>query len=118
MSQEAGTSPFILQKQEKKSAPRHVFARVFTIDPDVAAPAINRAKDEDFYSKKDPSKPDLEFLRTFFMNEGRLTIKQATFIIKKATDILKKEGTVLDLDAPLTGISRLTSLRGYSWPIF
>jgi hypothetical protein len=44
-------------------------------------------------------------LRTFFFNEGRLTIKQATFILKAATDILKKESTVLDLDAPLTGIA-------------
>ncbi|KAJ3272273.1 3',5'-cyclic-nucleotide phosphodiesterase (PDEase) (3':5'-CNP) [Terramyces sp. JEL0728] len=59
-------------------------------------------KDAEFYSKKDPTKPDLEFLKQHFFREGRLTTKQALFIIKKATEILKKEGTVLDLEAPLT----------------
>ncbi|KAJ3256922.1 3',5'-cyclic-nucleotide phosphodiesterase (PDEase) (3':5'-CNP) [Boothiomyces macroporosus] len=69
---------------------------------DVPPPAANKPTDAEFYSKKDPTKPDLEFLKQHFFREGRLTTKQALFIIKKATEILKKEGTVLDLDAPLT----------------
>lgn len=69
---------------------------------DVPAPATHKLTDEQFYSKKDPAKPDLEALRTFLYNEGRLETRHATFIFKKATEILKKEGTVLDLDAPLT----------------
>ncbi|KAI8900854.1 Metallo-dependent phosphatase-like protein [Globomyces pollinis-pini] len=69
---------------------------------DVPPPATQKPTDAEFYSKKDPTKPDIEFLRQHFFQEGRLTTKQALFIIKKATEILKKEGTVLDLDAPLT----------------
>ncbi|KAJ3326164.1 3',5'-cyclic-nucleotide phosphodiesterase (PDEase) (3':5'-CNP) [Boothiomyces sp. JEL0866] len=68
----------------------------------VPPPAANKPTDAEFYSKKDPTKPDLEFLKQHFFREGRLTTKQALFIIKKATEILKKEGTVLDLEAPLT----------------
>ena len=56
-----------------------------------------------FYSKKDPSKPDIEFLKAHFIREGRLTNEQALFIIKSGTELLKKEPNVLDLEAPLTG---------------
>ena len=93
----------------KRYEQRHVFVKVrLELTKDVPAPFVNRPKDDEFYSKKDPSKPDLEFLRDFFINEGRLTIRQATFIIKKATDIMRKEPAILDLDAPLTGAYRLT----------
>jgi serine/threonine-protein phosphatase 2B catalytic subunit len=70
----------------------------------VPAPVARKLTDEQFYSKKDPTKPDLDVLRTHFFNEGRLEARHASFLLKKATDIFKKEGTVLDLDAPLTGI--------------
>ncbi|KAL2916872.1 3',5'-cyclic-nucleotide phosphodiesterase (PDEase) (3':5'-CNP) [Polyrhizophydium stewartii] len=69
---------------------------------DVAAPAVGKPTNAQFYSKKDASKPDMDFLKAHFIREGRLTTEQALFIIKKATELLKKEPNVLDLDAPLT----------------
>ncbi|KAI8930101.1 Metallo-dependent phosphatase-like protein [Entophlyctis helioformis] len=69
---------------------------------EVPPPAVNRPTNAQFFSKKDNSKPDMDFLKSHFIREGRLTNDQALLIIKKATDILKKEGNVLDLDAPLT----------------
>lgn len=36
--------------------------------------------------------------------EGRLSEEQITCILTKATEILKKEATVVDVDAPITGI--------------
>ena len=83
---------------------------VFYLRLDVPAPAAAKLTDEQFYSKKDPSKPDLEILKMHLYNEGRLESRHATFIFKKATEIFKKEGTVLDLDAPLTGIAKLENL--------
>ncbi|KAK5668029.1 hypothetical protein QVD99_005073 [Batrachochytrium dendrobatidis] len=68
----------------------------------VTSPSVNRPTDAQFYSLKDPSKPDLEFLKQHFIREGRLTTEQAVFIINTATTILKKEPNLLDLDAPLT----------------
>ncbi|KAJ3303522.1 3',5'-cyclic-nucleotide phosphodiesterase (PDEase) (3':5'-CNP) [Kappamyces sp. JEL0829] len=69
---------------------------------DVPPPATHKLSDEQFYSKKDPSKPDLENLKAHFFNEGRLETRHAVFLLRRATEILRKEGTVLDLDAPLT----------------
>ena len=67
-------------------------------------PASFIPTDDQFYSKKDPTKPDLVFLKNHFLREGRLSIDQALYIIKKATAILKSEPTLLDLESPLTGI--------------
>ena len=39
--------------------------------------------DEEFYSKTDPSKPDIAFLKNHFYREGRLTEEQALFILEK-----------------------------------
>jgi serine/threonine-protein phosphatase 2B catalytic subunit len=56
-----------------------------------------------FYSKKDPSKPDIDNLRNHFAREGRLTEEQAMIILNKTTEILRKEPNMLDIDAPITG---------------
>jgi serine/threonine-protein phosphatase 2B catalytic subunit len=39
--------------------------------------------DEQFWSKEDPSKPDIAFLKNHFYREGRLTEEQALFILEK-----------------------------------
>ncbi|EJT99299.1 Metallo-dependent phosphatase [Dacryopinax primogenitus] len=69
---------------------------------DVQAPAMGVPTNGQFYSKTDPSKPDIAFLKNHFYREGRLTEDQAMFIIEKATDILKNEPNLLDVDAPIT----------------
>ncbi|KAK0566772.1 3',5'-cyclic-nucleotide phosphodiesterase (PDEase) (3':5'-CNP) [Tilletia horrida] len=69
---------------------------------DVQAPAFLKPTDEQFYSKQDPSKPDIAFLKNHFYREGRLTEEQATFILEKATEILRKEPNLLEVDAPIT----------------
>lgn len=50
---------------------------------DVQAPAMLPPTDEQFYSKTDPSKPDIAFLKNHFYREGRLTQEQALFILEK-----------------------------------
>ncbi|KAI8853760.1 Metallo-dependent phosphatase-like protein [Chytridium lagenaria] len=69
---------------------------------DVEAPNVFLPTNDQFYSKKDSNKPDIEFLRGHFMREGRLTEEQALFIINKGTEILKKEPNMLEVDAPVT----------------
>ncbi|KAI9143031.1 Metallo-dependent phosphatase-like protein [Paraphysoderma sedebokerense] len=69
---------------------------------DVPPPITTKPTDSQFYSKKDPSKPDVEFLKHHFTHEGRLTEEQALYIINKGTEILKKEPTLLDVEAPVT----------------
>lgn len=61
--------------------------------------------DAQFYSREDPSKPDIAFLKNHFYREGRLSEEQALFILEKATEILHNEPNVLSVDAPITGQS-------------
>lgn len=60
--------------------------------------------DEQFYSKEDPGKPDIAFLKNHFYREGRLTHDQATFILNKGTELLKREPNLLHVEAPVTGV--------------
>lgn len=59
--------------------------------------------DAQFYSREDPSKPDIAFLKNHFYREGRLSEEQALFILDKGTEILHAEPNVLSVDAPITG---------------
>ncbi|OBT50914.1 serine/threonine-protein phosphatase 2B catalytic subunit [Pseudogymnoascus sp. 24MN13] len=52
---------------------------------DVQAPAMRPPTDEQFFSKEDPAKPDLAFLKQHFYREGRLTEEQALYIINEGT---------------------------------
>lgn len=72
--------------------------------------------DEQFWSKEDPTKPDIAFLKNHFYREGRLTEEQALYILSKYVyhcalgycwsirggDILKSEPNLLEVDAPIT----------------
>ncbi|ETS61235.1 calcineurin catalytic subunit [Moesziomyces aphidis] len=69
---------------------------------DVQAPAFQKPTDEQFFSQKDPSKPDIAFLKNHFYREGRLTDDQARFILTRATEILRQEPNLLEVDAPIT----------------
>ncbi|KAK6354559.1 3',5'-cyclic-nucleotide phosphodiesterase (PDEase) (3':5'-CNP) [Orbilia brochopaga] len=69
---------------------------------EVQAPATHKPTDEQFYDPKDPSKPNLTFLKQHFYREGRLTEEQALFIIQKGTEILRQEPNLLEMDAPIT----------------
>lgn len=91
---------------------------------DIQAPAFSKPSDSDFYSRKDPSKPDIAFLKNHFIREGRITEEQALYIIRKGTEILKREPNLLEVDAPITGTFTTASvslsdvsLWRYSWPI-
>ena len=69
---------------------------------DVQAPAFHKPTPEQFWSKKDPTKPDVQFLKNHFYREGRLTDDQAKYILTKATELLRAEPNLLELDAPIT----------------
>ena len=59
--------------------------------------------DAQFFSREDPTKPDVAFLKNHFYREGRLREDHALYIIEKATEILRSEPNLLSVDAPVTG---------------
>ena len=61
--------------------------------------------DAQFFSKEDPSKPDIAFLKNHFYREGRVTEEQALYILEKGTELLRAEPNLLEVDAPITGTS-------------
>ncbi len=61
--------------------------------------------DAQFFSKVDPTKPDISFLKNHFYREGRLSEEHAMYILDKGTELLKVEENVLYIDAPVTGMS-------------
>jgi serine/threonine-protein phosphatase 2B catalytic subunit len=69
---------------------------------DVQAPAMHPPTDQQFFSPKDPSKPNLAFLKQHFYREGRLTEEQALWILDEGTKVLKQEPNLLEMDAPIT----------------
>ncbi|KAG0056062.1 3',5'-cyclic-nucleotide phosphodiesterase (PDEase) (3':5'-CNP) [Gryganskiella cystojenkinii] len=69
---------------------------------DVQAPAVSIPTNDMFFSKSNPEKPDLNFLRDHFFREGRLSEEQAIYILQKGTDILRNEPNLLEVDAPMT----------------
>ncbi|KAG2120405.1 Metallo-dependent phosphatase-like protein [Suillus discolor] len=103
----------IEQIQHKKPLPdidftQHVLEDGNTISTqervvkDVQAPAMNVPTDAQFFSKQDPTKPDVAFLKNHFYREGRVTEDQAIWILEKATALLRAESNVLQVDAPIT----------------
>lgn len=70
---------------------------------------MNIPTDAQFFSKHDPSKPDIAFLKNHFYREGRISEDHAIWIIEKATALLRVEPNVLQIDAPITGRSHLSS---------
>jgi serine/threonine-protein phosphatase 2B catalytic subunit len=57
-----------------------------------------------FFSRADPTKPDIAFLKNHFYREGRLTEDQALWIIERGTALLRAEPNLLEVDAPITGV--------------
>jgi hypothetical protein len=62
-------------------------------------PPIFVAGANDVYTN---GKPNVQFLKNHFMNQGLLGIEQAKDIIIKATTLLKKEPNVLRVKTPVT----------------
>lgn len=64
-----------------------------------------------FFSREDPTKPDVAFLKNHFYREGRITEEQALYIIQKGTELLRAEPNLLEVDAPITGECKDFSLE-------
>jgi serine/threonine-protein phosphatase 2B catalytic subunit len=69
----------------------------------VQAPAMTLPTDAQFFSREDPSKPDINFLKNHFYREGRLSEEHALYILDAATAVLRAEPNLLYVDAPITG---------------
>ena len=67
--------------------------------------------DDVFFSKKEKGKPDVDFLRDHFYQEGRIKEEHALYIIDKATQLLRAEPNVLTIgrDAPVIGAPTIAS---------
>jgi len=68
---------------------------------------------EQFFSKEDPTKPDVNFLKNHFYREGRVSEEQALYILENATDLLKQEPNLVSVDAPVTGESHVSHKPRY-----
>ena len=62
-----------------------------------------------FFSKEDPTKPDIDFLKNHLYREGRISEEQALYILERATDLLKQEPNLISVGGPVTGESRISS---------
>ncbi|KAL5476681.1 CNA1 [Sanghuangporus weigelae] len=69
---------------------------------DVQAPAMFVPTDQQFFSREDPTKPDVAYLKNHFYREGRVTEEQALYILEKGTELLRAEPNLLEVDAPIT----------------
>lgn len=72
--------------------------RVINVPP----PNVNIPTDDEFWSREDPTKPNLELLKDHFFHEGRIKEEHALAIIERATEIFRQEDTLLEVDAPIT----------------
>lgn len=71
----------------------------------VPHPATNRPTDDEFflYDRNGAPIPNLDFIRTHFLSEGRLTEQQAIYILERTTDLLSREPNLLSVPSPVTG---------------
>jgi serine/threonine-protein phosphatase 2B catalytic subunit len=59
---------------------------------DVQAPAFHKPTDEQFFSREDPTKPDIAFLKNHFYREGRLTDDQGELrFYKDGVEVSKQQ---------------------------
>ena len=68
---------------------------------DVPHPPCKRLEVSDVYDAE--GKPKADVLKQHFILEGRLTEECAQRILSDCTALLRAEGTMLDIEAPLTG---------------
>ncbi|KAL1925475.1 uncharacterized protein VTP21DRAFT_358 [Calcarisporiella thermophila] len=69
---------------------------------EVPAPAVQLPTNSEFFSKEKPDLPNIQFLKSHFYREGRITEEQALYIIQKGTEILRKEPNLLEVSSPIT----------------
>ncbi|PCH44682.1 serine/threonine protein phosphatase 2B [Wolfiporia cocos MD-104 SS10] len=103
----------IVQIEHKAQVPeidftQHQLDNGFTISTqervvkEVQAPAMSLPTDAQFFSRDDPTKPDVAFLKNHFYREGRLSEEHAMYILEKGTELLRAEPNLLYVDAPVT----------------
>jgi serine/threonine-protein phosphatase 2B catalytic subunit len=74
------------------------------------APVTTIPTDDVFFSKTEEGKPDVEFLKDHFYQQGRIKEEHALYIIDKATLLLHAELNVLTVDSPVTSAPTISSL--------
>ena len=53
----------------------------------------------------DTGKPQPDIIMKHFVREGRLEEEAALVILTQATDLLRAENTMIDVEAPVTGLA-------------
>ena len=66
--------------------------------------------DDVFFLNLEEDKPDVEFLKDHFFQEGRIKEEHALYIIHRAMQLLRAEPNVLTVDGPFTGAPAIASL--------
>ena len=80
---------------------------MFTVAPDVPFPPSHRVNMKECFDSKGKPKPDV--LKDLFILEGRVTEDVALRIINDGASLLRQEGTMIDIEAPVTGSVKYVS---------
>ena len=76
---------------------------------DIPSPPSARLSAYDVFDSR--GKPRVEILRTHFIAEGRVTEDVALKIIEDGAKLLRQEKTMIDVEAPITGMKEKTLFR-------
>lgn len=82
--------------------------------PAVPLPPVRRLTLQDIYFD---GKPRFDILKAHFIKEGRLEEEAAIKIIEDGAAVFRKERTLIEVDAPVTGLQHQPLANGLPFPL-
>ena len=79
------------------------------VETDVPHPAIKKLSVSEVFDVE-TGKPRADTVMKHFVKEGRLEEEAALLILTEATALLRAENTMIDVEAPVTGLASTVSL--------
>ena len=89
--------------------PRNWRGTSWYVEADVPHPAIKKLSVSEVFDVE-TGKPRADTVMKHFVKEGRLEEEAALLILTEATALLRAENTMIDVEAPVTGLASTLSL--------